>query len=226
MRLLDVGLHLFHCELENHDYLWFSSFEISKTSYTSEMLHNYALSYALSGFGRVLTTSLAPTYESDLAQMTHYSTPAVANRVSRTRFTGNAVNDRTLRTDDKPGNINSPDLGWRIVIDPWMNPANSFSCYVFTKTGTVPGVVRLGKKGCAVRIRSTELAEADAQLIEQSVAPTHPVNPLDVNGDLVEYRLVPMPPHLLLTDVQIKREWFVISGRHRVQVPRRVASQF
>jgi len=225
VKLSDLGLRLFHCELVNQDYLWFSSFEISKTSYTGELLHNYALSYSLSRFERAQSTSRTPLYEQDLDAMPHYATPGSAQRVNRIRLTLNAMDDRTLRTDTKPGSINSPDLGWRVVIEPWTEPFNSFHCYVFSEAERLPGVIRLGKKGCALRVATEWLADAELKFFDVPIAPSHPVNPLDVGGQLVEYRVVSMPPHLLLTETQIADDWFVVSSSHVVHVPSRFTSR-
>ena len=46
IRLADHGVRLFAGRLYNHDYLWFSSTEISKVSTTLPVIHNYALTYA------------------------------------------------------------------------------------------------------------------------------------------------------------------------------------
>lgn len=229
------GIRLYAGRLYNHDYLWFSSFEISKTAATFPLIHNYALSYAVSGYSYGIYVGSAPRYEEDLAAMPAYATPARPEGVvSRTRFTQNAVNSKTLRTGEKKiypylRSINTPELGWRLVLDPvWRGSAmgsvpSGFVFYLFAREGfRPPPVVRLGKKGCPIRFEWEEIASAVAVLTESAVHPTHAVNPLDVQGEILSYDPLPIPPHLIFRTAEIRKDWFVFAGEHRVLVPRRL----
>jgi len=229
IRLQDYSICLFACRLYNHDYLWFSSYEISKLSAAWPLIHNYALTYSLGDFSYGISTEAGPRYEEDLAQIPVYATPAVATQWSRTRITYNAVNTRSLRTDDAPRGINSPDLGWRDYIDPvfavgdGLKGSLGFSCYLFTFDRSRPkGVTRLGKKGAAIRICWEEIHDPLAIFRDEPVRPTHPVNPLDISGSAEAYDPVSIPPHLILRTAAICDDWFVFAGPHRVHVPRRV----
>ncbi|MEW6448579.1 MAG: type I-D CRISPR-associated protein Cas5/Csc1 [Bacillota bacterium] len=227
--LREHGVRLFACRLYNHDYLWFSSYEISKLSTVLPVLHNYALTYSLGDFSHGISWGIGPRYEEDLLRIPLYATPAIATFWSRTRITYNAVNSRSLRTDDAPRGINSPDLGWRNYLDP-VYPADDraaqqlgFACYVFTFDGRQPkGVTRLGKKGAAMRIRWEEIEKLLAVFREEPVHPTHPLNPLDISGEVISFQPVSIPPHLLLRTAEVTKDWFIFSGPHRVHVPRRV----
>jgi CRISPR-associated protein Csc1 len=224
------GIRLYAGRLYNHDYLWFSSFEISKTAATFPLIHNYALSYALSGYSYGVYVGNTPRYAEDLDAMPAYATPArPQGPVSRTRFTQNAVSSRTLRTDDAPRGVNSPALGWRQVLDPiWRGDrrridAVGFTFYLFVRGGFhPPSVVRLGKKGCPVRVEWAEVTAGVAVLSDQPVRPTHAVNPLDIQGEILSYDPSPIPPHLIFRVAEIRKDWFVLSGDHRVHVPRRL----
>jgi CRISPR-associated protein Csc1 len=226
------GIRLFAGRLYNHDYLWFSSFEISKTAATLPLIHNYALSYALSGYSYGVYYGNTPRYAEDLRDMPAYATPArPEGSVTRTRFTQNAINSRTLRTDDAPRGSNSPALGWRLVLDPVWRVASDtggpagFAFYLFGRSVfRPPAVVRLGKKGCPVRLQWEELAPAVAVFISEPVRPTHAVNPLDVQGSIVSYEPLAIPPHLVFRVAELSNDWFVFSGAHRVHVPRRLIS--
>jgi len=232
LSLRDSGIRLFACRLFNHDYLWFSSHEISKQSTTLPVIHNYALCYSLGGVSHGVSWDSTPRYEADLARLQLYATPAMATSWSRTRITYNAVNSRTLRTDDAPRGVNSPDLGWRNYIDP-VYPTNrreeeslGFACYVFTFDGSVPkGVVRLGKKGAAVRVRCEEILNPVAVFRNEAVRPSHPLNPLDVQGEIGAFDPVYIPPHLLLRLAEVRDDWFVFARGHLVHVPRRVVAR-
>jgi CRISPR-associated protein Csc1 len=224
------GIRLYAGRLYNHDYLWFSSFEISKTAATLPLIHNYALSYALCGYSYGIYTGNRPRYAEDLNVMQAYATPARPQALSaRTRITQNAVNSRTLRTDDAPRGSNSPALGWRLVLDPvWHNDTEAgdlsgFSFYLFARASfRPPSVVRLGKKGCPVRLDWEEITGAVAIFADNAVRPTHAVNPLDVQGEIISYEPLPIPPHLIFRRAEIQKDWFVFAGEHRVHVPRRM----
>lgn len=223
-------LRLYAGRFYNHDFLWFSSFEISKTAATLPLVHAYALSYAISGYSYGLYFGSRPRYDEDLAAMPAYATPArPVGPVARTRFTQNAVNTRTLRTDDAPRGSNSPAIGWRLVLDPvWFRPDDvgatlGFSFYLFARDSFhPPAVVRLGKKGCAIRFEWEEIRPAVAVLSEETVKPTHAVNPRDIQGEIVSYDPQTIPPHLVLREAEIRKDWFVFSSGHRVHLPRRL----
>jgi len=136
-----AGVRIFAGELFHHDYLWFSSFEIAKTTRTAPIVHNYALSYAVSGYSYGLFQGSKPSYDSDLSAMSVYTTPArpgISHRVEWTRFTQNAIDSRTLQTAG-PRGINSPALGWRVVLNPcWPigQAETGFRFYAFVR-GTI-----------------------------------------------------------------------------------------
>ncbi len=226
------GIRIYAGRLYNHDYLWFSSFEISKTAATLPLLHNYALSYALSGYSYGVYFGNTPSYAGDFDAMPAYATPArPQGLVARTRFTQNAVNSCTLRTDDAPRGSNSPAIGSRLVLDPiWDSGASQvdlsgFTFYLFAKGAFhPPSVVRLGKKGCAVRLKWDEILSPVAVLIDKVVRPSHAVNPLDVQGEIVSYDPLPIPPHLIFRAAEIRNDWFIFSGEHRIHLPRRFVS--
>ncbi|MGI0133861.1 MAG: type I-D CRISPR-associated protein Cas5/Csc1, partial [Candidatus Micrarchaeaceae archaeon] len=170
-----------------------------------------------------------PTYEEDLSAMPAYATPALpVGRISLTRFTQNAINSVTLRTDDAPPGINTPALGFRLVLDPvWRTipggrDTSGFAFYIFAKSEyRLPSVLRLGKKGCPVRLDTEEIRSPVAVRIESVVRPTHAVNPLDVQGKVRAYQPVPLPPYLILKIADIQNDWFVFSDRHKIHVPAR-----
>jgi len=228
------GIRLYAGRLYNHDYLWFSSFEISKTAATLPLIHNYALSYAISGYSYGVYVGNTPRYDEDLNAMPAYATPArQQGSMASTRFTQNAVNSRTLRTGEKKifahlRNINTPEIGWRLVLDPvWRSTAgdstiSGFTFYLFARDSFRPSaVIRLGKKGCPLRLEWEEITPAVAVLTGTPVHPTHAVNPLDVQGEIMSYDPLPIPPHLIFRLAEIRNDWFVFSREHRVHVPRR-----
>jgi CRISPR type I-D-associated protein Csc1 len=224
------GIRLYAGRFYNHDYLWFSSFEISKTAATLPLIHSYALSYAISGYSYGMYVGNTPRYAEDLEAMPAYATPArPQGPVARTRFTQNAVNSCTLRTDDAPRGSNSPGLGWRLVLDPvWrtgtvQEDTAGFTFYLFARGSfRPPPVVRLGKKGCPIRFEWEEITAPVAVFIETPVRPTHALNPLDIQGEILSYEPLSIPPHLVFRSAELRKDWFVFSGEHRVHVPKRL----
>ena len=229
IRLADHGVRLFYGVLEAHDFLWFASYDASGLSATEVVVHNYALTYALSRFERGIVFEQVPTYQSDLAQMPLYTTPAdllVENNpfASKVRLTWNAIDTRTQRTQD-PDYIkrNTPMIGRRVVVA----PMTRFAFYVFVfDSSQPPGAIRLGKKRSPCRVRYMEIPDPVARLTSDTFAPSHLVNPLDVEGTVEAFNVVNVPPHLLLRNARLREDYVVKhkEGRayHVIHVPGRV----
>lgn len=227
--LQDHGVRVFSGRLSNHDYVWFSSNEFSKVSLTAPILHNYALSYALSGYSYGLYWGSVPRYVYDLQQMNVYANPAASQSARRTRFTYNAMDDLTMRTDTG-GKQNTPDLGYKVCLDPLpaVGPARSeyYKVFAFSVGGMqLPGVIRLGKKGAAVRIDWTEITDAKACYTAEPITPSHPVNPLDITGEVLEYEPVSIPPHLLFRQVKIAGDWYIFNRTEAILFPKSVRTR-
>jgi CRISPR-associated protein Csc1 len=236
IRLDDYGVRVFVGRLYNHDYLWFSSTEISKVSTTLPAIHNYALTYALSAFSYAAYWGNTPRYADDLTQMPLYTTPAAAERAARTKITYNAVDSLSLRTDINLS-INTPNLGWRIYLDPVYTPSGkprqergyTFYAFVFAEehqarfgNSRPQSVFRLGKKGAAVRVQWQEISNPLAQYRAEPVRPGHLINPLDVSGQVKAFDAISIPPHLLLRDAEITNDWFISTGSATIHLPKRV----
>lgn len=224
------GIRLYRGRLYNHDYLWFSSTEIGQVSTTLPVLHNYALSYALSGFSWAVSPAL-PQYQADLAQMRLYAIPTELQpsdtAVGRTAITYNAVDAVTLRTDVGP-NVNTPNLGKRVYLNPIFEPRDredhGYPIFAFVFTGPAPPpVFRLGKKGAPIRARWHEVERPRAEFHEEPQQVTHLLNPLDVTGSIIRFEQVAIPPHLLLRSAVVRGDWFIRIGREAVlHLPRLV----
>jgi CRISPR-associated protein Csc1 len=156
-----------------------------------------------------------------------YTTPArpgTSYQPQWTRMTHNAIDSRTYRTEG-PRDINSPDFGWKVVLNPcWRKGLTDegFRFYAFVKKDVaLPSVIRLGKKGCPVRLLWRKISTTKAAQIGRRMQPTHAVNPLDVQGQIVSYEPVSIPPHLVFRTAEIADDWFVIDGKDVIHVPRR-----
>lgn len=234
--LADYGVRVFFGRLYNHDYLWFSSTEISKVSTTLPVIHNYALTYALASFSYAAFWGNTPHYAEDLPQMPIYTTPAIADYAPRTKITYNAIDSLNLRTDLGPS-VNTPNLGWRVYLDPAYERQGktrtdkgfTFYAFVFVKEHTAvfgdsqpQSVFRLGKKGAPVRVWWQEISNPLAVFREEPTRPGHIVNPLDISGQLRAFDVVSIPPHLLLRSVEIANDWFIYGGGAPVHLPKTV----
>jgi CRISPR-associated protein Csc1 len=227
--LADYGVQLFYGVLEAHDFIWFASYDVSGLSVTEAVVHNYALTYALSRFERGITFGQAPTYQTDLAQMHLYTTPAallVDNNplAGKIKLTWNALDTRTQRTQD-PDYVkrNTPMLGRRVVLA----PLTRFGFYVFALDGRrPPGAIRLGKKRSPCRVRYTVIPNPSAYQKGGTFIPSHLVNPLDVNGKVEAFNIVSIPPHLLLRNARLRDDYVVNhkdgAAYHVIHVPARV----
>lgn len=221
------GVRLYSGRLYNHDYLWFSSTEIGQISTTLPVLHNYALSYALSGFAWAASPSL-PQYQADLAQMRLYALPtelrASGVPAARTAITYNAIDSLTLQTNIGP-NVNTPMLGKRVYLDPIFEPTDredrGYPIFVFVFSGSAPpSVFRLGKKGASMRARWHEVTQPRVEFHTDAQEVSHLVNPLDVAGSILRFEQVSIPPHLLLRSAVVSDDWFVRIGRDIIHLPR------
>ncbi|NLC77317.1 MAG: type I-D CRISPR-associated protein Cas5/Csc1 [Clostridia bacterium] len=226
--LSKAGISLFKGKLFNHDYLWFSSSEIAKVSATWPVIHNYALSYALSQYSHGIYIGSIPQYEQDLAAMPVYATPAINSSATRTSITFNALDDLSLRTDTG-GKINTPNIGKRVVIDPCFPVANraaveeGYDFYCFADNDyRLPAVVRLGKKGCPIRIHWQRIILPKAQFTDNVITPAHPVNPLDVSGQVIAYEPIAIPPHMLFRQAEIRSDWFINDRGKMILLPKRI----
>jgi CRISPR type I-D-associated protein Csc1 len=209
-----------------HDYLWFSSTESAQVSTTFAILHGYALTFSLSQRSWACAPP-NPVYERDLAPCPYYAVPAAWADARRVRITQNALDDRTHRTDSGKGN--TPSLSYRVCVAPdprVLRPEAGFRvfAFAFAGEGPPPGVTRLGKKGCAMRWRWTEVMDPVARLVVEPFRPSHPVNPLDLSQDdgVVSYQPVALPPHLLYQLAELRNEPVVQFDREMVHVPTRV----
>lgn len=213
------------------DFLWFASFEWAGDSDTALFLHSFALSIALGGREHILGGTV-PQYEEDLNALSVYCTPARLDpRFSRARpynagqaqlstsFTFNSIDEPTqltqaLRLGDK---VNDPKLGRRQVLVPGLR----FEFVAFTRNAfQVPRVARLGKKRSPVVIERVE--RISGHRFRGDATPDHAVNPLDVEGRVVRYVPVAIPPHLIFDRAEIQQDEFIRAGNHVIHVPVRV----
>jgi len=219
------GIQVFYGCLSLHDYLWFSSTEISKISTTIPVIHNYALSYALNQFSYAIFFGNTPRYEEDFKRFKCYATPSISFGSHRETITYNALND--LKQTPGQSKINTPNYGWKNVVVPnyfskeEKDNLYAFKFFVFTLNGyKLPSLIRLGKKGATCRVFWEELEKPIAKFSEKCLLPSHPINPLDVRGEVIRGGIVKIPPHSFYRVVTIKNDWFIFHSSKTVHIPK------
>jgi CRISPR-associated protein Csc1 len=248
--LQDVGISLWRGRFENHDFLWFATSDLNATATTQPILHNYALTYAICQYSHAAFLGYRPDYDADLDRMKAYALPTENRSAGRTRFTYNAIDEITQRTekivgDDlklKDARFNTPKLGHRVCLTPVASGPNrargnlscplGFEVYVFGwENFRPPAVFRLGKKGCPVRVWWAEVRDAQAKISAKQFSPVHPVNPRDLlrpaAESVVSYYPALMPPHFLCLRATLRGEWGIHVGEGNwIHVPTRVVRRW
>jgi len=221
MNIEEKGVRVYRCGLWMDDYLWFASSDISAISTTAEVIHNYALAYALNRYDRAIVSQTAPTYREDLKEMPVYVTPAFSQTVRRTSLTFNAIDTKTQQTESPHiGKRVTPKLGSRRVINPTLSSSQAFWFYAFASGNAVlPRVIRLGKKRSPAHLEAKRLECPVARFCKDEVRLDGVINPLDTEGDALRYSVVSIPPHLLLTETTMSGVWTIRDDSRNVLVP-------
>lgn len=222
---LDEGrMGIFRLVIRLDDFLWFASYEWGGDNETAPLLHNYALSFALSDHDRADTGGGVPNYENDLREINVYCTPARLIPVrlkqrQRTVLTFNSVDNPTqltqaLRIGEK---VNDPKIGKRQVLLPGLH----FELFAFTRRdASLPRVFRLGKKRSPVVVEERE--QVRATVFEGTETTCHAVSPLDICGKVVQCVPRAIPPHLVYEWARIEGDTFLRTPRGAVHLPERV----
>lgn len=214
-------MRIFHVYIMPHDLLWFASFDSGAVSVTEPAIHNYALCYAFSRFERSWVELAQPQYETDLEEMNWYAHPAQVIKTNRIRLTWNAIDNRTQTTEDPDfQKANTPKIGSKVVLAPF--PATVMETYVFSKQGECPPrVIRLGKKRTPCQVQWREVFFL-TPLISSKVQSGHLINPLDVDGQITEYRIVSVPPSLLASNAVVNKAVIIRDEDRNVIIPKRL----
>ncbi len=234
INLSDYNIQIFYGCLFLHDFLWFSSSEISRISTTIPVIHNYALTYAINQYSYAIYKGNTPRYFEDLKKFPSYSTPARSFASRRESIMYNAIDDLRQTPGKDTDKYNSPKYGFKTVIIPEFATRTekespfAFKFYLFTFNGfKPPSVIRLGKKNTPARIYWEQIQNSTAQYYKNEKSPTHPLNPFDLNGEITGGVISQIPPHSFYRYVSIKNDWFIVqkknrSEKHVIQVPKRI----
>ena len=118
VNLSEYNIQIFYGCLFLHDYLWYSSSEISRISTTIPVIHNYALTYAINQYSYAIYNGNKPRYSKDLKGFPCYATPARSFASRRESIMYNAIDDLRQTPGRDTEKYNSPKYGYKTVIAP------------------------------------------------------------------------------------------------------------
>jgi CRISPR-associated protein Csc1 len=236
--------HIYRCEIELHDSLYYATREIGRLYETEPILHNYALCYAfgLVDSDRYLTTvaeehsyryfcpEQVPKYAEHLTPLNQqgiYVTPARSiTHTSMLNTWKYANNNYHVEMEKTQKNI--PSFGRAKEI----TPESVFECFLISQHPlSLPQWIRLGKWMSKAELRTKELKELEEFTTHTSdFICTHPLNPLDVmfNYQVISYDTINMPPVSLIRNVRFLngKHYRIQLGTHAIKLPANMEYRF
>ena len=229
--------HIYRCELELHDTLYFATREIGRLYETEAIVHNYALCYALGlvdsdRYGtkvseeheyRYFCREQVPMYEEHLSKLNEvgiYVTPARSLQHTSVLHTWKYANNN-YHVEMEKTKTNIPSFGRAKEIA----PESAFEFFILSQN-PLPKLskwIRLGKW-----MSKAELIVKELDKVKQGngdfIFP-YPLNPLDVmfTHQVLSYDTVNMPPVSLIRNVSINGHFYEVDG---FKIPARMEYHF
>lgn len=207
-------MRLFRAKLEAKGHLHFYASEYLKVTRVSDVLHNWALMFALNDIRP--TPKVEPDHIGDLRGVRFYCTPAVPLIADRRIYRRNPVPE-----DTGAGKMGLMEIEYYL-------PGSTFEFYLLSRDNSEPAeLIHFGKKrtpcallpaGSSANWKGAEISFGAQDRI--SVRPTHLVNPIDYDEiSAVTYaRKIPMKPSPLYYLSAIFSKALVVD-RMKVVVP-------
>lgn len=180
-------MKLFSSTLESKGYLHFYATEYLKVTRVSDVLHNWALMFALND----IRADPNLRHLENLRGANFYCTPAVPLIGERRIYKRNPVPE-----DTGAGKMGLMEIEYYL-------PGSTFAFYVLSRDGSPPPeLIHFGKKRSPCRVlpgRTTEWSSSELPFQahnEVKVQPTHLINPIDYDDiSAVDYaKKIPMNP--------------------------------
>jgi CRISPR-associated protein Csc1 len=210
-------MRIFECRLTTNDFFFFSSYEIDKLARTEQVIHCYALTYALNYISRVHSRGSYPSYDQDLTGRAFYATPArLLKNSGFVTHTYNAINDLNLET--KIEHAAFPDYGRYTKLA----PLSVFHFYVFSvEDHDVRRVVNIGKKDSIATVESQELEWAYMKKRDIRTC-SHVVSPPDVpeylSLEILQIKgFYLIPPSYLYDTVQFAGKYILAKSKDNIK---------
>jgi CRISPR-associated protein Csc1 len=229
--------HIYRCELELHDSLYFATREIGRLYETEAIVHNYALCYALGlvdsdRYGtqvseeheyRYFCREQVPMYEEHLSKLNEvgiYVTPARSLQHTSVLHTWKYANNN-YHVEMEKTKTNIPSFGRAKEIA----PESAFEFFILSANPLpkLPKWIRLGKWMSKAELTVKELEEVKEG--NRDFIFPYPLNPLDVmfTHQVLSYDTVNMPPVSLIRNVRMHGHFYDVNG---LQIPARMKYSF
>ena len=230
--------HIYRCELELHDTLYFATREIGRLYETEAIVHNYALCYALGlvdsdRYGtqvseeheyRYFCREQVPMYEEHLSKLNEvgiYVTPARSLHHTSVLHTWKYANNN-YHVEMEKTKTNIPSFGRAKEIA----PESAFEFFILSQNPLPKPSkwIRLGKWMSKAALKITREVEVSKSKNEDFIFP-FPLNPLDVmfTHQVLSYDTVNMPPVSLIRNVSMNGHFYDVDG---FKIPARMEYRF
>ena len=203
---------VYSARLTLHESLFFATREVGRLYETGRYLHNYALTYALNlAAAPYFHAEQAPRYAAELTPLNEhgvYVTPARPVRAEYALATFKYASNAYHVAMEK-GSRNTPSFGRakELAVDSQFQ----FAVLSDSQRLRLPRWIRLGLWRSKAALE-WEVAEARLEEEHREQA-SLPLNPLDVQGELLAFDLISMPPSSLVDHVVLSSQWWVWESR-------------
>lgn len=201
-------MHVYVCQLQLHENLFYATREIGRLYETGRYLHNYGLTYALGlAVSPYFSPDAIPRYQGELSTLNDtpiYVTPARPNYVSFELNTFKYA-DNNYRVKMTQSKQNTPSYGRAKELA----VGSTFDFAVLTgETWHPPKWIRLGKWMSKAELHITH-AENVQHVAHGEFIAGFPLNPLDLSANhrILTYDLISMPPVSLLDNAAMVGEY-------------------
>ena len=213
-------MEIYRALISFHDFFFYASREYGGRAITEELIHNYALMYALNNFSR-LVAKPTPYYEDDLPKFSIYATPARPYRgiafVSRRKFNWdwndpvwisyNAIDSYLLFSMEKEKILNRKFVVPKYGAYQRYPPLDTFEFFVI---GKKPGrsLIRIGKKLAPARVRYFKCVEIKER--RGLFSPSHIVNAYEIRNthEIVSGTILTIPPTPVIIDARLRGSYY------------------
>lgn len=212
-------MHIYLCTLTFHENLFYATREVGRLYETGRYLHNYALTYALElVVSPYFTDEQSPRYAQDLRPLNErgiYVTPAKGLQITYALNTFKYANNQ-YHVEMQPGRTNTPTFGRAKEIAP--ESVFQFAVLSEKEKLELPRWLRMGlwRSKAELHYEIVEAKQANLSLNQATL----PLNPLDLDKNLVTFDLISMPPSSLLDNVMLESEWWTaIAPQGEIRLP-------
>jgi CRISPR-associated protein Csc1 len=210
-------MRLYLCQLMLHENLYYATREVGRLYETERCIHNYALTYALGLVSApYFHAQQVPQYRDELTPLNErgiYITPA---RGVEVRYSLNTFKyaSNLYHVEMERGNRNTPSFGR--VKEIAVGSTFTFAALSAYEELFLPRWIRLGIWRSKASLRWEEFNDISPRT--DTYISAFPLNPLDIEGRLVVFDLLSMPPVSLIQNAQIEGQYYELPNRQRLPV--------